>query len=381
MGADRFAGPVAGVGGPERDRPAAAGPTAARPRILLYAMYDPSSQDSAPKVRIRLIHEALARRAEVQVVAGTRRSRIGAAIGWLRRAGMGSVDMVYVESATSAPTPFDLAFLTWARLRRRPVGIYFRDAYQLFRDLYPLTRRRQHLADLLWRLALPVQRALATVAFTPTAGLAEVLGLSSYVLLPPGIDHRQPYLGAGRERLVAAVTTLEPAAELTLLVEAVERVRASRPDVTLLVIGGHGERPPNLPEWVHVSAARRGGIPDLLAPARVCVLPRPITRYTDLALPVKLSDYLALGKPVVATACRATASAFGGTGAVLLAPDTAADLADPIGLLLDDPQRATSMGEQARRLAESDAWSWDARASTLIGALAAAAAARSVPDA
>src|SRR6185437_15145198 len=98
-----------------------------RPRLLLYGMYDPAAQDSAPKVRIRQMEKALATVADVQTISGARLSRAKAGVMWLAREGMGSVDAIYVESASSAATPFDLILLTWARLRRRRVGIYFRD--------------------------------------------------------------------------------------------------------------------------------------------------------------------------------------------------------------------------------------------------------------
>lgn len=342
---------------------------ARRPRLLLYAMYDPTSQDSAPKVRIRLIGDALARQADVQLLAGGRKARLFAGLRWLARPGMGSIDAVYVESSTSAATPFDLAFLFWARLRGRPVGVYFRDAYQRFRELYPVQRRRQVLADLLWRVSLPLLSRVADVQYCPSGGLARVLGLQDAILLPPGTDTRLPFLGPGEQRLVAAITTLDAAGGLRLLVDAVDLVRESRPDVRLMIIGGHGERPPGLPDWVEVVVSARDDLPRLLAPARVCVIPRPITPYTDLAVPVKLMDYLALGKPIVSTACAETRAAIADTGAALLTTDTSRALAAAIGQVLDDPALALALARRARSVAESDAWVWDARATRVIETL------------
>lgn len=345
------------------------GGEARRPRLLLYAMYDPTSQDSAPKVRIRLIGDALLRQGDVQLLAGGRKARVFAGLRWLASHGMGSVDAVYVESSSSAATPFDLAFLAWARLRGRPVGVYFRDAYQRFRWLYPLQRRRQAIADLLWRVSLPLLSRVADVQYCPSRGLARVLGLPDAVLLPPGTDSRLPFLGPGDQRLVAAITTLGTAGGLSLLVDAIRLVRVSRPDVRLMIIGGHGERPAGLPDWVEVVVSDRDNLPRVLAPARVCVISLPITPYSDLAVPVRLMDYLAMGKPIVSTASAETRAAIADTGAALLAADRPRELAAAIGRVLDDPALAMGLAARARSLAESDAWAWDARATRIIETL------------
>ena len=342
---------------------------ARRPRLLLYAMYDPTGQDSAPKVRIRLIREALQGHADVQLLAGGRKTRVGAGLRWLAHHGMGSIDGIYVESSTSAATPFDLAFLIWARLRRRRVGVYFRDAYQLFRGIYPLQHRRQALADVLWHVMSPLISRVADVRYCPSRGLARVLGIPDVVLLPPGTDPSLPFLGAGDQRLVAAITTLQATGGLGLLVEAMELVRRSRPDVGLRIIGGQGRRPAGLPDWVEVVAADREQLPGLLAPARVCVIPLPITEYTDLAVPVRLMDYLAMGKPIVSTASAETRDAIADTGAALLAADRPLDLAAAIGRVLDDPVLASDLARRARSLAQSGAWVWDARAALVIQTL------------
>ncbi len=332
-------------------------------------MYDPTSQDSAPKVRIRLIGEALKRQADVQVLAGGRKARMVAGLRWLARSGIGSIDVVYVESSSSAATPFDLAFLLWARLRGRPVGVYLRDAYQRFRWLYPRQRRRQAIADLLWRITLPLLRSVASVIYCPSVGLARVLGVPGAVLLPPGTDPTLPFLGAGDKRVVASITTLDAAGGLPLLVDAVGLVRRRNADVRLLVIGGHGDRPADLPDWVDVVTSARADLPRLLGPAGVCVIPRPITPYTDLAIPVKLMDYLAFGKPIVATACLETRKVIADTGAALLVEDTVEALAGAISEVIDSPDLARDLAAKARGLAESDGWVWGARATRVIDTL------------
>lgn len=343
--------------------------TRPRPRLLYYAMYDPTAQDSAPKVRIRLLAEALAERADLTVIWGSRGQRLGPSLRWLRRQGMGSVDAVYVESSTSTPMPYDLALFAWARLRGRPLGIYFRDAYQLFRDLYPVTARRQHLADLAWRLTLPISRHLATVRFVPSAGLARVMGLAEALVLPPGTDPSLPNLGLGPDGpLVAAIAAPTPSADIRLLLQAMVIVRERHPDARLRLIGRFADTS-KWPGWVEIMTSDRTGLAELLRPASACVIPRRRTPYTDLAVPIKLTDLLAFGKPIVATATDASRAFVEDPDAVLFVLDTPEDLAAGIVRVLDEPALAQTLADRARTLAESPAMGWGARAERVLTAL------------
>jgi glycosyltransferase involved in cell wall biosynthesis len=342
-----------------------------RPRLLYLAMYDPSGQDSAPKVRIRLLGEALARRAAVETLTGTRLGRIRPILRWLPARGIGRVDAVYVESSTSTATPIDLAFLAWARLRGRPVGVYFRDAYQLYRHLYPRTRRRQLPADLVWRVTTPLLARVASVRYAPSRGLADALGLRDAVILPPGTEPDAPRLPVGAGPLVAYVGGVAAADGFDRLLAAMELVRSDVPDARLRVVG----RSPaaGLPAWTEVRPGSRAELPERLADARVCVVPRPINPYTDLAMPVKVMDYLSLGRPVVATAATETSSFLAGTGAALLVADDPSALAAAIVRVLAEPGLAERMAAAAASLATRADVTWDGRAGSLLSTLLPAA--------
>jgi glycosyltransferase involved in cell wall biosynthesis len=332
-------------------------------------MFDATSGSNAPRVRVQMLARALERHARVTLVMGSRFRRAAAAAR-LIAGGLGRFDAVYVETPTTAAMPWDLAVLAAARARRRPVGIYFRDAYQLFRDLHPLPGWRPRLADAAWRVSIAVMRRLASVVFTPTRGLAEALRMPDAVPLPPGTDPDSPDLGPGTDATVAYVGALAPVVGFDRLVAAVERVRAEVPAVRLLAIGPGAPGP--LPEFVDVRHANRDRLPDLLGPARVCAIPLPITSYTDIAWPFKLSDYLALGKPIVATRSAATAAVLDGTDAALLVGDSPAELAAGITRILDDDRLAGDLARNARALAERPDMTWDHRARTLLACLGVA---------
>jgi glycosyltransferase involved in cell wall biosynthesis len=94
-----------------------------------------------------------------------------------------------------------------------------------------------------------------------------------------------------------------------------------------------------------------------------------VTRYTDLAVAVRLFDFLALGKPIVATDTIESRALLEASGAGLVAADTSLDLADAILRLLEDEALAARCAANARAYAVAPENMWDARAQTVLESL------------
>lgn len=330
-------------------------------------MYDMAALDRAPTVRIEMMTRALAGRTHTERIDGGRFGRFCKAVAWLASGGPRRVGAVYVEAPTSSAMPTDLLFLAFMRLLGKPVGVYFRDAYQLFRDIYPRGSRRQIFSDALWRVTTPLLRAVATRRFAPSKGLAEALRLRDPVILPPGTDPSQPDLGAGADRIVAYVGGTSRADGFDLLLGAMAIVHERFPDARLDLVGPAPAA--DLPYYVRSRRSVRDGLAEALRPARLCAIPRPINAYSNLAVPVKLWDYLSLGKPVVATAATETAEILSASGAGVATPDTAEGLAEGLLSLLGDAEEASRMAAAARAFACAPTSTWDDRARIVLETL------------
>jgi glycosyltransferase involved in cell wall biosynthesis len=155
------------------------------------------------------------------------------------------------------------------------------------------------------------------------------------------------------------------------LVEAMAIVRARCPEARLVAVGPSpsAERRAALPDYVDLRRTGRDGLVQVLTDARCCVIPRPITEYTNFVIPIKLWDYLSYGKPVVATAATETARVLEESDAGLTTPDTAEGIAEGLLELLADEALARRLATNARRFACLPESTWAARAGTVLESL------------
>ncbi len=106
-----------------------------------------------------------------------------------------------------------------------------------------------------------------------------------------------------------------------------------------------------------------------LQAADICVAPEPSNPYTDLSTTIKMMEYMALAKPIVAFELpehRWTAR----EAALYARPNDALDFARQLAGLMDDPQRRQQMGAYGRNRIETEL-AWPYQAKHLIEAYAA----------
>jgi glycosyltransferase involved in cell wall biosynthesis len=93
-------------------------------------------------------------------------------------------------------------------------------------------------------------------------------------------------------------------------------------------------------------------MPDFIAAADVCVLPRKYSYHTAITgNPNTLFQYMAMGKPIVGTNLPSINSFVDDSSAVLVEPDSVASMTEGLRKVLDNPELARRIGQNAYRLA------------------------------
>ena len=198
----------------------------------------------------------------------------------------------------------------------------------------------------------------------PSDSFGELAGIAPErrLVVPNGSDtsHVQP----GPLPIVPTVGVVSGAAPgrgIDTLVDAARRARGTVPDLELrLWLAGAPEQLAaarglidGLP-WARVEDAPYQRLGEVLAQATVLCVPHPPGDYMDVAMPVKLFDSMAAGRPVVVTPRREMARVVEGNGAGLVtAGDSSQDLADALVRLLRDQALAAELGAAGRRAAET----------------------------
>jgi glycosyltransferase involved in cell wall biosynthesis len=227
----------------------------------------------------------------------------------------------------------------------------------------PGPERRRELADKAAR-----NRAAFPLLLAPTTSFAELAGLppERTFVTPNGTDtrhiHPEP---APTSRTVGFISGAAAGRGIEDLVAATRLVRERLPDVRLLLwlvaTGAEAEayltdlRQRLAPEpWIGLATAAYEDLSHELARATVLAIPHPPGAYLDVALPVKLLDAMAAGRPVAVTPRTESARIVRTAEAGLVAEDGPEGMAATLVTLLEDEGLAARLGANGRRVAERD---------------------------
>jgi glycosyltransferase involved in cell wall biosynthesis len=182
------------------------------------------------------------------------------------------------------------------------------------------------------------------------------------------------------EPAVGLVSGAAPARGIETLIEAVRLVRSEIPRTRLLLwlaaTGAAGQLYLDAlraavagDAWIEIGSAPYDLMGAQLARASVLVLPTPAHAYNDVALPVKLFDSMAAGRPLVVTPRRETAAIVEQARAgVVAAGDRSEDLAEEITRLLGDASMSRRLGANGRDFVVAE-YDWAAISARLADAI------------
>jgi glycosyltransferase involved in cell wall biosynthesis len=342
-----------------------------RPHFLIFGRVHPASFLEGGRLRLTYMNEALERLDGTKTFfhpsVSTRLPLFLAALV-VTRLGLVLANPFrrrYVISHATPPSPLLRRILAW-----RCTLLYFDvqdDPRAQFRDLGIRPNAREDLDEIGRRLdGAMADYRLVGFATDEFADLYPV-EQSRRVIAPNASDPDHfPVTELPAEPTVALVGGASPGRGADLLIEAAILARREVPDLRLRLalndLGGRG----NLGElrelcsaepWISFEEVDFRTLPAFLADATVCAIPHRRSAYLDLSLPIKLFDYMAAGRPVVATNCRELAKFVERERVGLVCEERAEDMAAKLVSLLRDRVLAAELGQNGRRVVV-DRYSW-----------------------
>lgn len=249
--------------------------------------------------------------------------------------------------------------------RGRPVALDVHDHPGLQREALGVPADGDLASILARRFAENVRRFELLVV--PSESFAELTAIepARRIVAPNGSDTELVRPGPFPTRpVVGLVSGAAPGRGIETLIAATELVRervheaelrlwlAAEPDDPYLANLRDLARPR---PWLRVGHVAYAQLPVALAEAMVLAVPHPPGAYMDAALPVKLFDSMAAGRPLVVTPRREMAALVERHGAGLVAAgDRAEDLAAALVRVLEDPELGRRLGAAARAAAEAE---------------------------
>jgi glycosyltransferase involved in cell wall biosynthesis len=328
-------------------------------KILMHMPYPfPQELTSGSRVRPYQMYRAfLDLGYKVELIAGDVPARKKQILDLIRNGNTDDIAFCYSEPSTLPVHPvWDHLLYCFLAKSKLPTGIFYRDAYWKLANWYSYKGLKTRYPWLRYRLDLLVFSKTATIVFFPSQSMADLFSLAPpKVPLPPGgqIMAREYYLRPVDEiKTVIYVGGISQQYGLEILLQALDLANR-KVTLNLELVCRQDEFMRQGPtftkydgaEWLHVYHLTGESLEQVYRRSNISVIPRPKSLYNDLAMPVKLFEYLSCGLPIVATNCIEMANFISRNEVGLIAEDDAHSLAGRILQLVEDK----SLYDQLRR--------------------------------
>ncbi len=222
-----------------------------------------------------------------------------------------------------------------------------------------------------WRRSIAAYQRQADLLLYPSWGLAACFDnpRAADVFPPAGLPGREYAPPPWDQPTIVYVGSASRNDGSDLLLSAMEQVVERHPTARCWFISKEtsflDEHPARHAPWLTVKPGTFDDLPEVMRSATVLVIPRRRNPYNDLAMPVKLFDYMSFGRPLVVTACRDTGALVSELQAGLVVQDTAEALAQGITQLTENRDLAERLGQNGYHAIQT-AHAWPHRATQLM---------------
>ncbi|WP_157796561.1 glycosyltransferase [Bacillus sp. FJAT-45037] len=267
----------------------------------------------------------------------------------------------------------DLAFWTYLKRNNVPIGLFYRDVYWKFDDMYVPPGGKKLFTPIMraiYRKELSTFKKIVDIMYLPSLEMNDfVEWKGTFRELPPGMEFAPSTKQTKHEGdpwhavFVGGITDQKG---ILLMLESIQQINDQGKQLHLTLVCREQEykKYPEMhefakAEWCSVQHIAGDELKEVYDQADFAVIPREMNTYHHFSMPVKMFEYLANGQPILGTNCRAQARVINEENLGITTDDTAE--AFLVGLeKMTDP--VTYQQLQANVIENSfSAHSWEAR--------------------
>ncbi|MCG1021556.1 glycosyltransferase [Sutcliffiella horikoshii] len=301
-------------------------------KIIVYFPYELKEQKSGSSVRPIKMIEAFRdfgkiNHKEIIEIYGNSRERKLKLKKLYTQIDPNDIECCYTENATIPlwltdrdhipRNPFlDIGFYKYLQKNNIPLGLFYRDIYWKFDELYKVNSFVKPIMQSLFKFELAIYKKYVTCFYLPSIYMNEYLELHPVEILPPGGTDLTNFRQNPIDKEVAQaiyVGGIHPRYGVYEMLEAVQNINNSQMKVSLTLVCREREfhqfkelfAPYLNSGWLNLIHAHGEQLVPLYKNADFGIVPIKKDFYNDFAVAVKLFEYISYGLPVVATNCSA----------------------------------------------------------------------------
>lgn len=285
--------------------------------ILYITFVDFNEQKSGSSVRPKKIYEAFLQEGyKVELLTGLQNRKLERwknCFDFYRNIKKNKYDFCYVEPPAGPIFNFSdhLLLLYISKIKKVPVGLFYRDAYWKFADWYNVSGIKRFVINSMHKFDWFIIKSSCKKIFFPSETMGNLFKFKNREPLPPACEMIKVNNIANKDNIeLIYVGGVSEEYGGKLLLEALEKVNKEKRVILHLVcrkeelsmIKKFIDRP-----WLKIYHASGSELADIYSTANLSIIPRKIDFYMDFAMPVKLFEYISYEVPIVATRCKEVA--------------------------------------------------------------------------